>query len=84
MILKEFNKYLETKIAQNPKQITFTYYELRVKCDLSEDDMLTSVRIAKQELENQGYKTYEPGASYFVGNQRMTVKENQLLIGIKE
>ena len=43
MILKEFNKYLETKIAQNPKQITFTYYELRVKCDLSEDDMLTSV-----------------------------------------
>ena len=75
---KQFiTEYLGKKMSENANFIRFTFYELRVKHNLSEDDTDEFLRLAMTYLENKGYDVY-------VGNARYTYKNaNELLIAFK-
>ena len=55
---------LDSKMAENENFIRFTFYELRVKHNLSEDDTDEFLRLAMTYLENKSYE-YEKFKSEF-------------------
>lgn len=83
MTLGELDTYLNNKIDSNEEIIIFTFYELRIKCNLPENEVEAFLRLSKNKLERNNYKTYFPGEMYIFNNQNYTVKENELLVAIK-
>ena len=83
-MLADITEYLDNKIEKNSKRIIFTYYELRVKMDLTEPTAEKFLRLSETRLINLGYQTYRPGEVYEYEGEEIEVKENELLIAIKE
>lgn len=83
MTMEYVSNYIDKKINENPKFIRFTFYELRVKENLSESDMLYLIALAAQRLSNNRYLVYKTGQQYTLGGQTKIVESNELLVAIK-
>ncbi len=83
MTLKFLDDYINNKMYENEQCVVLTYFELRVKFDLSEEDTALAISLARQKLENNGYKTYLTGESYTINNKVCVVQDNELLVAIK-
>ena len=81
--LQQIDMYLENKLKQNKKCIIFTFYELRVKLDLTSEETYNFLHLVSTKLENNNYKIYRTGQEYFYQEKRK-VEENQLMVAIKE
>lgn len=82
--LKYFTiNYIDKKVKENENYIRYTYFELRVKNNLSEYDAKKFLEINKNFFENKGYKVYFTGEKFEYQNAKMTVQPNELLIAIK-
>ncbi|MBR3162801.1 MAG: hypothetical protein IKF17_01705 [Clostridia bacterium] len=84
MTLEYITDYIDKKIYKNDKFITVTFYELRIKEDLSKEDTFIFLKMSKQRLVNLGYKIYETGQRYFYDGKEKVVRSNVLFIAIKE
>ena len=82
-MLADITEYLDNKIEQNNNKLVFTFYELRIKMDLTEPTIEKFLRLSETRLINLGYQTYRPGEVYEYEGQIMEVKENELLIAVK-
>lgn len=82
MDLQQIDAYIENKIAEDEKYVIFTFYELRIKLNLSNDESNTFIKLASVKLENNNYKVYRSGQEYNY-NGKKKVEDNQLLIAIK-
>lgn len=76
--------YIQYKISKNENEIIYTFYELRVKNNLSEEDVDEFLRLNKIRLENLGYKVFFTGAKFVYQNANRTVQPNQFMVAIKE
>ena len=83
-MLADITEYLDNKIEKNSKKLVFTFYELRIKMDLTEPTVEKFLRLSETRLINLGYHTYRPGEVYGYEGQMLEVKENELLVAIKE
>lgn len=84
MTLAQIDTYLENKISQNPEYIVFTFYEVRIKLNLSSEESLSFLHLVRTKLENNNYKIYTPGQVYTYKGRKNNVKDNELLVAIKE
>ena len=84
MTTQYVEEYLNYKISQNANEIIYTFYELRVKNNLSEEEIDEFLRLNKIRLENLGYKVYFTGAKFVYRNANRTVQSNEYMIAIKE
>ena len=84
MVKELYTKLLDSKIAENENFIRFTFYELRVKNNLSEEDTNEFLRLAMTYLENKGYEVYIGNSRYTYNNANQNVQPNELLIAFKE
>ena len=84
MTLAFLNELIEEKMRENENYLVFTFYEFRVKNNLSQEDTQAAIELAKQKLNNNGYKTYCAKDPYILNGEVMSVTENQLLVAIKE
>ena len=84
MSLQQIDLYLENKLKQNKNYIVFTYYELRVKLDLTSEETLNFLHLVSTKLQNNSYKIYRTGQEYIYEGQNRKVEENQLLVAIKQ
>ena len=84
MDLQQIDLYVENKLKQNKNTVIFTFYELRVKLNLSSEATYNFLHLASEKLEKFGYKVYRPKQEYIYERQKYKVKENQLLLAIKE
>lgn len=84
MSLQQIDLYLENKLKQNENYIIFTFYELRVKLNLSSEETLNFLHLVSIKLENNNYKIYRTGQKYNYEGQKYEVEQNQLLIAIKQ
>ena len=75
---------LDSKMAENENLIRFTFYELRVNNNLSEEDTDEFLRLAMTYLENKGYEVYIGNSRYTYNNANQNVQPNELLIAFKE
>ena len=83
MTLQEISDNIDKKLLKNNEFIKYTFYELRVRKNLSEADMLSFISLANTRLINLGYKTYRTEQKYFYDYKEQTVKDNELLVAIK-
>ena len=78
--------YLNNKLAETSdiNYIRYTFYELRVKNNLSEKDLDKFLEINKNYFENKGYSVYFTGARFTYKNANMTVQPNEIMIAVKK
>lgn len=84
MTLVEIDEYLESKISKNPEYIVFTFYELRIRLNLSFEESLNFLHLVRTKLENNNYKIYTSGQVYTYKGKKNKVNDNELLIAVKK
>lgn len=83
--MKEFvTKYLDKKMTENEEYIRITFYELRVKNNLSEVEENEFLRLSKIRLENMNYRVFFTGAKFNYQEASRKVEDNELMIAIKD
>ena len=83
-IIQIIENTLIDKKKESPNYIRYTFYELRVKYNLSEEDADRFLFLIRIKLENEGYNVYFTGAKFEYNNARMIVQDNELMIAIKD
>lgn len=83
-IIQIIENTLTDKKIENSNYIRYTFYELRVKYNLSEEDTDRFLFLIRTKLENESYKVYFTGAKFEYNNAKMTVQDNELMIAIKD
>ena len=76
--------YIQYKISQNENEIIYTFYELRIKNNLSEELVDEFLKLSKIRLENLGYQVFFTGAKFVFQDAARTVQPNEYMIAIKE
>ena len=84
MSLEEITELIDSKIEEDPNCIIFTWFEIRVRKNLTEEQTDEFLRLARNRLENLNYKVYFTGAKFVYENANRTVQDNELLIAIKD
>ena len=77
-------KIIDEKQEQNDKYIVFSFFELRVKYNLTEEQISEFLKLSKNRLENTKYKVFFTGEEFTYQGQKKKVKDNELMIAIKE
>ena len=78
--------YIDKKISESKdiNFIVYTYYELKIKNNLNDDEIQRFLEINKDYFENNGYNVYFTGARFTYKNSSMMVQNNQFMIAVKE
>ena len=84
MNLDEITEFIDNKIEQDSTKITIGVFELKVKRNLSDADVLNALYLISTRLMNLGYKVYKTNEKYTYKEKEYIVQSNELLIGIKE
>ena len=85
---KELKKFtiglIESKEKENENYIRYSYYELKVKYNLSEEEIDEVLKISRDYFENKGYKVYFTNAEFEYKNAKRKVEINEYMIAFKE
>lgn len=81
--VREVADYLDEKMEKNDKLIKCTFYELRIKKNLTQDETEQFLGFCKNRLKNNNYKVYTTGQQYIYENETKVVQDNELLIAIR-
>ncbi|MBO6232952.1 MAG: hypothetical protein J6I85_07065 [Clostridia bacterium] len=82
---KEFVcEYISNKIITEGNFIRCTFYDLRIRHNLSADEVEEFLKEAKDILEDKDYQVYFTTAKYTYKHSQRTVQDNEYLIAIKE
>ena len=84
MTLEELDREINNKISQNDEFVRYTYFELKVRHNLSEGEIDEVLRLARNKFENLGYKVYFTGAKYNYKGEEKVVESNEYLVAIKD
>ena len=81
--LKRFTiSLIKSKEKENEDYIR--YSELKVKDNLSEEEIDEVLRISRDYFENKGYKVYFTNAEFEYQNAKRKVEINEYMIAFKE
>lgn len=90
VVNQEYNDLNEYKnIDENEKEeeneefVKYTFYELRVKYNLTEQEINEVLRISRDYFQNKSYEIYVKGDKFEYQNSTIVVKDNELMIAIK-
>ena len=83
-IISIIEKTLKDKLNKNTDYIRYTFYELRVKYNLSEQDTDRFLDLIRTKLQNENYRVYFTGTKFEYKNAKMKVQDNELIIAVKE
>ena len=75
---------LEDKMKKNTEFIRYSFYELRVKYNLSEQDTDRFLELIRTKLQNENYKVFFTGTRFEYKDAKMKVQDNELMIAVKE
>ena len=82
--LKKFIiNFIEEKEKENENYIRYTYYELKVKRGLTENQIDEVLRVSRDYFENKGYNVYFTNAEFEFQNAKRRVEINEYMIAIK-
>lgn len=83
MNVKFVSDYIDYKLSENENLIIFTFFELRIKSDLSEEETAEFLELAKNKFSNTGYRIYYTGQSYVYEGNVKKVQDNELMVAVK-
>ena len=76
--------YIAKKEKENPEFIRYSYYELKIKSNLNDEEIDKFSRVNRDYFENHGYKVYFTNARYEYNGAFQNVQPNELMIAFKE
>ena len=76
--------YIALKEQQNPEFIRYSYYELKIKSNLSDEEIDRFLKVNRDYFENHGYKVYVTNARYEYNGGTQNVQPNEHMIAFKE
>lgn len=76
--------FIESKQKENPEFIRYSYYELKIKYNLTNEEIDRVLKVSRDYLENKNYKVYFTNARYEYNGASQNVQPNELLIAFKE
>lgn len=80
---KFVENFINEKIKENPQIIIYTFYELKVKLNMSDNGVERFLKCSKIILEDLGYQLFYTGHVYQIGNEERIVQSNELMIAVK-
>ncbi len=83
MTLQYITDYIDRKIEENSEKIVFTFYELKIRENLNDIEMMDFINLSKTKLQNMGYNVYETGDEYEDSTGKHVVENNILFIAMK-
>lgn len=75
---------LADKTKENTEFIRYSFYELRVKYNLSEQDTDRFLELIRTKLQNENYRVYFTGTRFEYKDAKMKVQDNELMLAVKE
>lgn len=84
MMTEYVGRYIEYKLLENEEEIRITFYELRVKENLTEMETEEFLQLCKNKLENMKYNVYFTGETFTYKQCNRMVQPNELLIAVKK
>lgn len=84
MNLDEITEFVDNKIDKDSSKIVIGFYELKVKRNLTDADVLNALYLISTRLMNLGYKVYKTKEKYIYEEKEYEVQSNELLVAIKE
>lgn len=76
--------YIELKEQENSEFIRYFYYELKIKSNLTDEEIDRFLKVNRDYFENHNYRVYFTGARYEYKGAFQNVQANELMIAIKE
>ena len=84
MTVKFVEEYWNSKLKENEEYMVCTFYDLRVKNNVSEEDVDQFLEWSRNKLQNMGYNVYFTGTRFVYQNANRKEEDNQYIIAIKE
>ena len=88
MTEKELKKFtiglIESKEKIKENYIRYSYYELKVKNNLTEEEIDEVLKISRNYFENKSYSVYFTNAEFEYKNAKRKVETNEYMIAFKE
>ena len=72
------------KESSNRNYIEYSYYELKVKYGLTEEQIDEVLRVSRDYFENKNYNVYFTNAEFEWNGQKRKVETNDYMIAIKQ
>lgn len=83
MNLEDISNIIDSKIEENEEKLIFKFYEMKVKLDLSDEELLDVLHLISIRLNNLGYKVYKTDQKYVFKDREYTVQSSELFVAIK-
>lgn len=74
---------INKKMDENENFIKITFYEVRIKMNLSAKETEEFLHFARIKLENNYYNVYLTGEEYEYNGKKYVVEDNELMCAIK-
>ena len=84
MNLEEITEFVDNKIDKDSSKIVIGFYELKVRRNLTDADVLNALYLISTRLMNLGYKVYKTNEKYTFKDKEYEVQSNELLVAIRE
>ena len=72
------------KESSNINYIEYSYYELKVKYGLTEEQIDEVLRVSRDYFENKNYDVYFTNAEFQYNGQKRKVETNDYMVAIKQ
>lgn len=72
------------KESTNKNYIEYSYYEVKVKANLTEEEIDELLRVSRDYFQNKNYNVYFTNAEFEWNGQKRKVKTNDYMIAIKQ
>ena len=76
--------YISRKEQENPEFIRYTFFELKIKNNLNDEEIDRFLKVNRDYFENHNFKVYFTGARYEYKGGFQNVQANELMIAVKE
>ena len=71
------------KESSNINYIEYSYYELKVKYGLTEEQIDEVLRVSRDYFENKNYSVYFTNAEFEYNGQKRKVETNDYMVAVK-
>ena len=81
-LFKFVENFVNVKITKNNDIVKFSYFELKIKMNMDEEDIDRFLKCSKIIFEDQGYQVYQLGENYNFNGEQRKVEDNEFLVAI--
>lgn len=84
MSLEQITNLIDKKIEKEESKVVVSFYELKIKENLSDEELERAIKLISTRLTNMKYAVYQTGEKYIYEGKEKIVERNELIVAIKD